>query len=106
MAAAVYQSGQAGLSSARMVAAVKAALAWPLGKLLLRGLRILNARWTSHGGRVRRKKDLITPFTSSDSAPRMADSRMASLALSFDRRPRAAPTRCQISEKSPTSEAP
>ena len=87
-------------------AAVNAALAWPLGKLLLRGRRMRKARGCSQTGRVRRKNDLITPFTSRDSPARMTDRRIASSARWSEVSPRAIPTMCQSSEKSPSSDAP
>ena len=60
-------------------AAVNAALAWPDGKLLVSGRRMRcgRGRSSSHTGRWRLNRLLIAPFTSSDSAPRIAERRTA-----------------------------
>ena len=105
-AAVAYHSGRSRLSLwERIAAAVNAEDAWPDGKLELRGLRILKERSCSHSGRVRRKNDLMTPFTSTDSTPRMAAMRTVSAASRSERRPLATPMRCQIKPKSPSSVA-
>ena len=56
---------------------MKAEVAWPLGKLLVSGRRILNARSVSQGGRARRNRLLTPRFTSTDSAATPAPTRTA-----------------------------
>ena len=51
------------------------------------------------------KRFLIPPLTSSDSAPRMTDSRTALIGSRPGRSAWPAPTRCQSSDQSPTSVA-
>ena len=64
-------------------AAVYAALAWPDGKLLDRGVRSRNGRaWAaSQAGRVRRNRPFTAPFTRADSTPRIAERRTAVIGL-------------------------
>ena len=63
-------------------------------------------RSSSHTGRWRRNRLLMAPFTSSDSTPRMADSRTAVIGSRPGRSAWPTPITCQSSDQSPSSEAP
>ena len=97
---------RAGSSPLRMAAAQNAALAWPLGKLVVDGVRNRCGRVPSNTGRPRLKRRFTPWLTSTDSTPRRRrQPHGVAPAWSGSRAARPAPTRCQIMLQSPTAEA-
>ena len=103
MAANPYQAGFTRDRSESRVAAMKAADAWPEGKLLVSGWRSPWGRSSVCTGRSRRKADLMAPLTNADSAPSASARRVASRVPRRLVTPRAVPRRCQMRLKSPSS---
>ena len=89
---------------ANKVAAMKAELAWPDGKLEVLGIRKYNGRVTWANGRWRLNKDLIAPLTKADSMPRAPDNRRATRG-SPEVSDWAIPIACQRALKSAAKEA-
>ena len=64
--------GEAGIGARTAGRRHTAVLAWPLGKLVVRGTRILSGRGSWDTGRSRWNRRLHDPLTTTDSTPRVA----------------------------------